>query len=627
MATWTSLIADGDVTQGTPKDGYFLTPTGQFMPTFCDRIHGKESPNTGDQLRVVNADLVKEGKAIALDVDTVDDCEVEPSGRLHIELSGAIVIDDKDEVYMAVEALNSGVITPGSTISLESAARAFPETNGVLYYYDGTKPIEIYYDRITCGPGEYDDCSAKLSKTQPTSFSFNLPGGVVALNSKNYKNIIIQSTGYAGDNNSTSKLITYTYPINTSSGVTQLPSVIFEIFQDLDNWVPPPGKEIIIGEGLSSLDIHQEYAQTKKELPSETEPNNSLNCVKEFTLLLDKADLMGQAWAITGYDLHYDAQTKVGWGYQVDYAVDGISFRLHFPEATSTAFSAYAISFMIYDGVDDDCIPNEIKPLYPALADLPLIVLWKQTVVEGVIYRTWLAYKIINDDDFIRGNQWPWDGQCVTDNSSILARIREDRNGTIKYNDIQIFFGDSSIKYGPLDGVLPKYFPILVEPPYYRTPNDISWDIRDFREVYYPEYSYSAAGDPDNRLTWPPVPVPSWPSNTTFDVTTRYIGEWNQTHNDYFSFIAGGTSFGARQWDGFNSAEQYTGAMADWNGTGFIVMTDNGTIRDASFTTPSSGTFPSDRYEVGLHVLGGFKANSGGTRMYFDDFALEWRDW
>ncbi|MFH1137060.1 MAG: hypothetical protein V1816_13380 [Pseudomonadota bacterium] len=410
-------------------------------------------------------------------------------------------------------------------------------------------------------------------------------------------------------------------------------------FTDLGEWIVDPNL-VDIGSGISSLNVHNAYSVSLTQLPQETVPNNSSGSVRTYTMLLDKALLMKQAWAANNTYLHYDVQVKVGWGYLLDYGAQGISFRYHESTAYPGRHETYGLSFMRYQNSNGDHIPQEIKPLFSSLSGRPLLVLWKQWVnASGITNRTWMAYRDLTGETYVKGGQWRYDGQCVTDNSSLMVRLRERKVGTTRYNDIQVFFGDSSIMYGPLDGAICTYGSysdcnkLNRLGPIYRTPDQISYDVMMYREVYYPEY---AARDADtyHRLA-NGSPFPIWaPGDATGETeyynayaNTSGVSLWTVLENDYFTQMA--KTF---TWSGFNTAGNPTMIVP----ANIPSCQDQGTIRDPSFTSPlDPDDFPvddasgrEDRYEVGLHFYGKMGENvEQNKNMYYDDFAIQWMGW
>ena len=102
----------------------------------------------------------------------------------------------------------------------------------------------------------------------------------------------------------------------------------------------------------------------------------------------------------------YDVQVKVGWLYnpsvnpQTGPAAQGINIRWN-EVGTTGKYQGFGISFMYYYSRTScgDYIPCNIKPCVGnpcgsdnSLSNRLLLVLWQQTVVNGIEQKTWLAY-------------------------------------------------------------------------------------------------------------------------------------------------------------------------------------------------------------------------------------------
>ncbi len=163
-----------------------------------------------------------------------------------------------------------------------------------------------------------------------------------------------------------------------------------------------------------------------------------------------------QSW--TDYNhVNYDVQVKVGWYVGLQAAVSGLNFRWH--EVAPGKFEGYGLSFMRYTysaagcGGGYDLIPNSIKPA--GLANHLLLILWEQRVEGGVERRRWLGYAdmgIPNTNPALRaGNDLKVIGAqiaavdgLVSDNTSILVRVKDKFVGGERVNEINIFYGDAS---------------------------------------------------------------------------------------------------------------------------------------------------------------------------------------
>ncbi len=69
-------------------------------------------------------------------------------------------------------------------------------------------------------------------------------------------------------------------------------------------------------------------------------------------------------------------------------------------------------------------------------------------------------------------------------------------------------------------------------------------------------------------------------------------------------------------WDGYNSS---AGVSTASNAV-YQVQSDGGTLRTSMFTTPTTGTFPTDRDEFGLHNFAGGGSNQA---IPYDEFTVE----
>ncbi len=334
-----------------------------------------------------------------------------------------------------------------------------------------------------------------------------------------------------------------------------------------------------------------------------TTKSNAVNAVQLYTAYFNKPAQMGSAWSQLNYYLHYDFQAKYAWGYLQPTGLSGLAFRLN---PVTGGNQTYGLSYMMYGDhtVSNDFIPSTLKPNFPNLQGIRLLVLWKQTPVNGILYWDWLAYKNVDPDNYLRGNQWTYDGQCVTDNSVIMVRVRERTVSGVKVNDIQALYGDASSKYGPAAGY-PNYTPC---PHFTRTPDAVATNNAS-RQVYYPNGTYTS--DSCMVTLHATSPVPSYPPNETVGTSSYYnlySGSWNATKYDYFTLISG-----------------WTVNPAVSQGTAPTLLTDTATVRDSSFTTPSSGSWLATRYELGFYSMGSFTdANHG---IWFSDAAMRFRAW
>jgi hypothetical protein len=286
------------------------------------------------------------------------------------------------------------------------------------------------------------------------------------------------------------------------------------------------------------------------------------------------------AWANAGNLLTYDVQTKISWGYQLQYGGNGINFRWqphpNYTTAPNKKYQGYGYSTIYHRGLcQGDYIPDGIKP--PGTENLPLLVLWKQTVSDaGAITKEWLAYKRIPAGDYALGGQRAGDGLRFNDNMSMFVRIIEARDVRgIKYNDIMAFYGDASLNATRLTTLLGNTNP-----------------FDGNRKVYNPSI---VAGSPG--YVWPVVFTP-----------LNLAAQWIQAY-DYMTLV---------QWDQINGSA-----------SGGVNLQSNGyVIRDSSFTTPSSGSFPTPSVyggdEVALHVFADATWCASGTFnvIAFRDFGI-----
>jgi hypothetical protein len=293
--------------------------------------------------------------------------------------------------------------------------------------------------------------------------------------------------------------------------------------------------------------------------------------------------------------LSYDVQTKTGWGVSRSYGAGGISFRLH-EEGTTGSYNYYGLSFMRYltpirpcngPQIDDD-IPDQIKPTpvdnpnlwsYWTLAGRSLLVLWKQDYGADPI-REWIAYKDLSGDACVLGGQWSGDGPCVTDNSSLWVRVVEKTVNGAKVNELSVYYGDASNpdNWGGCGGSRPG--------------NAVPRDSGTGRKVYFPSYDYAAGASP--YPAWPYIDVDDWAAA-----------------GDYMTFVQHG------------GGAPPACTPCTWDrvrGAGVQVTDDGGTLILPDFTTPSSGTFPANRDEVGLHAVG--KGGNANNAIVFDEFTI-----
>lgn len=323
-------------------------------------------------------------------------------------------------------------------------------------------------------------------------------------------------------------------------------------------------------------------------------------------LTASSAALFSSAWQ-TAYNhlLSYEYQIKEAWGYQLDYGAGGLTFREH--EASSGLYNLMGLSFIRYkhanscyapQGQRDD-IPDSIKPTASSgssLAGRCLLVLWIQEVSGGAEHRKWVAYKDLSSDACVSGQQWENDGQCVTDDSTLMVRVVEKMVEGVKTSDITAYYGDASDpdntgwwehsghNWIHHDGACIT-----------RTPNTINYDEGSLRQVYFKNSTYPAGTSP----------FPTFPPDSFTSYTPSI---------DFFSFVQNGggnpVACSPCAWDRVNPA-----AAAD-----FALQSDGGTLRTTKFVSPSSGTFnTSTRRELGWND---FNGGNGNNAIGHAEFAL-----
>ncbi|THB71710.1 MAG: hypothetical protein D6E12_00785 [Desulfovibrio sp.] len=203
VSTLGMLQAEQDIGPGV-KIGNFGSDTG-VPDDFCDLVPDKvaDSPVAGDQLHLVFSGSV--GKPNELDFNQVDACTYLGNGVIQFDLQNSMDIVEDDYVYMAAafDDSPSMSIGTGDTIQVGWAARRFPPNHGALYAYDKgeKKQVEIFYDEIVCDDAA-QDCWMTISLNQPEPADWPLNGlssdTFFVLNSNNYGNYWITSTGYSG---------------------------------------------------------------------------------------------------------------------------------------------------------------------------------------------------------------------------------------------------------------------------------------------------------------------------------------------------------------------------------------------------------------------------------------------
>lgn len=283
------------------------------------------------------------------------------------------------------------------------------------------------------------------------------------------------------------------------------------------------------------------------------------------------------AWLNSGHTLSYDAQTKVAWWSNLNYASTGLAVRYHEVAPNKSAFLGY--SYMRYGPASQDVIPEVIKPVDPETGSRQekwtMLVLWRQDVVGNTITREWIAAKKLfylpekqeyvgEPQAYVQSIGSKWDG-ILNDNSGLVIRVLEIKDQVPNYLLVRCYYTDAN-----------KNHPT-------RLPNDISHDIKQHRRLYMPSYKYA-----DDVQVFPAFP----PEN-----------KWNAAE-DYFTFAT--ESFA---WDYVNPA-----AAAK----GYELQADGGTfkITDPRFISPE-GSQVFDRNEFALHS---FNQES----IVFNDFAARY---
>lgn len=424
--------------------------------------------------------------------------------------------------------------------------------------------------------------------------------------------------------------------------IPTLPSEFEEPFEDpsLPDW-KDPDNHFDVYEGIAGGGVNQELLITAGGAES-------------VLLELDRTDQVKEAWELCKYNLSYDIQIKLGLDWHIRSAVQGLSFRLRKNE-DSGRNEMYGISFYQEGTAGSDAIPLGIRPPDIGPQDRA-VVLWKQwwDNDDHELKQTWLAYKIIIDaaqaptnpapsqsypgtngylpdgsnywrtDYLMRGWQWYYDTWTFTDQAVLLVRVREHEVSNVKLNDIQVFYGDCSIIFGPAHGLDTSGYSLSQQPIHRNFPragdsNATNWQCPtsmasyhtgcSIRLPYYPNHMYVG----DANLTGETKTFPTWPPGGLVDLadpisefTTAYRDSWNPSV-DYYTMITGWTRN-----DSLDEAPE--------------VLYNNSTIRDATFPSPTKDeTFPDDRSEIGIH---GFSAElQGDKRLYMEEFALKFQLW
>lgn len=505
-------------------------------------------------------------------------------------------------VYMTLPPTAAQTVSADGSLTLSSASgTVFPDRNGQIE----VNGVAATYRAATHNPVSNVLTLSGLSR----ALNVGATDRVVLK-----KSALVTSTGQAGAGGfATASDVKYNITLNDdtgSGGEIESADPMFENdevgFENLEDF--HPNSSFTVAAYTSGTSSHPYYAATVQPSNS-ADPGSSCNLnIRHETLRLNKNSVLAQAWSNSSNLLSYDVQCKLSWGYQLGYGAGGISFRLH---RDGSAYNTLGLSFMRYRhgnicslpawqrAANYDYIPDSIKPS-TALAGSCLIVLWRQQGGQ----RTWLAYKTLSGDPCVLGNQWTYDGQCMTDNSVLLVRVVEKLVDGAKTSYISAYYGDASNPSNP-SGCAGGSYPCSVT----RTGDALSYNYpthrtnanRNRRRPYYPSYEYASCASP--YPAWPPV----------------NLANWNATA-DFFSFVqhGGGSPVACSlcDWDGFNAAAG-VGTAAN---SAFQLQADGGTLRTSVYVTPSGGTFPADRDEFGLHNFAGGGSNSAIT---YDEFTVQ----
>lgn len=383
------------------------------------------------------------------------------------------------------------------------------------------------------------------------------------------------------------------------------PSVTLDQITSLGNWRTNPSVSIITGQSATGTGSYAGFTQ-KPTYYKKNQDTDSPNDVYYSPFIWGRPSDFSTSWALMNKYLSYDLQNKFSWGSNLQYGALGLSFRY---QDLTPGNQSYGVSYMYYNDNDNDNIPRRLKPNYPNFKSQRVVVLWKQLMNGTKTNWEMLAYKNIQNQYQMRGQQWWGDGRGINDDTPLMVRLRERLISGTKTNDIQVFVADASVKYGPARGSYNSSFPCNHTP---RTGDSIATNNATTgltRQVYYPAGVYGTGGI-DPCMTSTPSPVPSWAPNETVGASSYYslyAGAWAYPPHDYYTLLTGWT---------MNSAV---------SGTPPALLSDGATIRDSSLTTPSSGVFPTQEYEVGLHIFG--QTDNAGQGLYFKDFAYRFRSW
>lgn len=525
-------------------------------------------------------------------------------------LADTVTIAAGKSVYMTLAPTGAQSVAAGGSLTLSS-------TTGSIVP-DRAGQIEVNGVAATYRAASYDSSSNTITLTGlSTAVSVGASDRVVLK-----KCALMTSTGRAGISGyATADNVEYNMYFADAAGAGE------EIEEEANahttemnskEGFTDPGNGFTTGTYVSSDGTTDTYVVTKQvdvdddpDSPCTSGHGNNPNPAKirYSTLYWDKNSLLASLWqnATSNHLLSYDVQVKNAWGYQLDYGAGGLDFRLH-EASTAGEYNTLGLSFMkfryknscsVSQGWRDE-IPDAIKPTVDSvdshkenLADHCLLVLWVQDsdALSGQPTKDWIAYRDLTDELCIRGMQKEIDGQCVTDDSTLLVRVVEKMVNSTKTSDITVYYGDASNPSNPTwrerDGWNWIYHPGGCGP---RTPNSVPYDYGTLRQVYYKNSTYTSNSP---FPTFPPLSVSSW--NSTYD---------------YFSFVENGSGASIATWHRINPNQSST----------FQLQPDGGTLRTTKFLSPSSGTFPTNRAELGLHSFGGGASN---TAIGYKDFSIQ----
>lgn len=506
----------------------------------------------------------------------------------------AVSIKSGKSVYMTLQPYTAQTVAAGGNLVVSSASQYVIPMN-----YPGN--ITVNDVSLTYSSATYDAANSRITLQGISKAVSVTTSDRVVLK----KNADIQSTGQSGAGTfAAARQATYTHRFSdsVSPGGESTPgnTAYTNSNTNLGDYIDA-SNSFTVATYQSSDGTTDDWMVTD-DLPTITDPDSTCRQTSNLTyatIYLNKNGLFSSAWQnATNHLLSYDIQLKCGWGNQLNYGAEGISFR---NQPVGTGHDTLGISFMRYKD-DNSCnvnrnnrdlIPDSIKP--PGLAGRCLLVLWYQKVntSNNRENKTWIAYRDLTGETCMRAPQSSVDGKCMVDASTVMVRVLERMVDGSKTSDISVYYGDASSPSNPPSG---SYYGGCARTSS-RVPNSKAYDYDLNRQVYYKNSTYTAGTSP----------FPAW--------TPMKVGEWNSTV-DYYTFIENGGGYpvncSACDWTGYNSDDSYVA-------TNFPLLSDGGTIRTSLYLSPSSGTFPSTRYEVAYHA---FAAGSGNYATGYKDFAL-----